>query len=91
VEVKTIQGYFEGGTFYQQGRKVRIPERQLVIVNVLDVPVDVDEIKRADIEFWKEFDRLAKDAVDEELLMTDFPRVHFGRESLLLSDEEQTS
>jgi hypothetical protein len=56
VEVQAIQGYFDDGIFYQQGRRVKIPERQLVIVNVLNVPVDINEIKKADVGFWDEFD-----------------------------------
>ena len=86
MEVQAIQGYFADGVFYQQGRRVNIPERKLVIVNVLDTPVDVDEIKKADVEFWEEFDRLVKDAVDEELSMADFPRVDFGRELISFDD-----
>ena len=86
MEVQAIQGYFDDGVFYQQGRRVKIPERQLVIVNVLDTPVDVNEIKKADVEFWKEFDRHVKGAVDEELLIADFPRVDFGRELISFDD-----
>ena len=88
MNVQAMQGYFDGGVFYQQGRRVPLPERRLVIVNVLDVPVDADETKKADIEFWKEFDKLAKDSVDEELLTADFPRVNFGRELIQFDDEE---
>jgi len=92
VEVQAIQGYFDNGVFYQRGRMVKIPERQLVIVNVLNVPVDIDEIKKADKDFWQEFDTFAKDAVDEELQMADFPRVNFGRELISFdNDAEQTS
>jgi hypothetical protein len=67
MEVRAMQGYFDKGVFYQQGRKVTIPEHTLVIVNVLKVPVDVDDIKKADIEFWNEFDRLTKDAAEDEI------------------------
>ena len=88
MQVKAIQGYFNDGVFYQQGRQVKLPERQLVIVNILDIPIDADEIKTADIEFWEEFDRIAKRSIDEELLMVDFPRMHFGREPVLFDDEE---
>ena len=91
MEIQAIQGYFDDGVFYQQGRRVKIPEKQLVIINVLNVPVNLDEIKKADTEFWKEFDRLVQDAVDEELIMADFPRVHFGRELISFDDEEQPS
>ena len=90
MQVQTLQGYFDNGYFYQQGRQVSLPERQLVIVNVLDIPVSEDEIQYSDIEFWIEFDKLADESTDEELLLTDFPRTHFGSELILFDDEEQT-
>ena len=87
MEVQAIQGYFDNGYFYQQGRRVPLPERKLVIVNVLSIPVNVDDTLRSDIDFWKEFDRIAADSVDEELMMTDFPRVHLGRELIDFGEE----
>ena len=86
MQVQAIQGYFDNGIFYQHGQRVVLPERKLVIVNVLDLPIDADETKKADVEFWKEFDKLAKDSVDDELLMTDFPRMHFSRELVSFND-----
>jgi len=88
MEIQAIQGYFDNGVFYQQGRRIKLPERQLVIVNILDIPVDVDERKKVDIEFWKEFDKLAKASINEDLLMVDFPRANFGRKPVLFEDEE---
>ena len=64
MQVRAIQGYFDDGVFYQQGQRVKLPDRQLVIVNVLDIPINADEIQKEDVEFWKEFDRLAKESVD---------------------------
>ena len=90
MHVQTLQGYFDNGYFYQLGQQVSLPERQLVIVNVLDIPVSANEIQTSDIEFWLEFDKLAEESSDEELLLTDFPRIHFGRELILFNDEEQT-
>jgi len=75
VEVEALQGYFVDDVFYQQGRRTKIPNRKMVVINVLDIPVDIEETIKADAEFWKEFDRQAKDSLDEELLMADFPRV----------------
>ena len=89
MQVQAIQGYFNDGAFYQNGRKVNLPERQLVIVNVLDIPVDTADNRDADVEFWKEFDKLAKESFDEELLIADFPRSNFGRELFLFDDEEK--
>jgi hypothetical protein len=88
MEVQAIQGYFDSGYFYQKGRRVSLPERRLVIVNVLDIPIEANEQQKADMEFWAEFDRLAKESTDEELLMVDFPRMSFGREPIIFDDEE---
>jgi len=90
MQVQTLQGYFDNGHFYQLGRRVILPERQVVIVNVLDMPVDIESIKNADIDFWKEFDRLAMVSVDEELSIDDFPRASFNREIVLFEDEDQS-
>ena len=86
-----MRGYFDNGLFYQQGRHVVLPERQMVIVNVLDVPIDVEEeaVKNADINFWKEFDHVVKDSLDEELLLENFPRANFKHELVLFEDEGQ--
>jgi len=70
------------------GRRVAIPERKLVILTVLDIPANTDETQKEDIEFWKEFDRLADESSQEELTLADFPRAHFGRELIVLHDEE---
>ena len=88
MQVQAIQGYFIDGIFYQQGQRVLLPERQLVIVNVLDIPISGDEIQKGDIKFWKEFDKLAEESADEELHTADFPHVHFGHELILFDDQE---
>ena len=88
MQVQAIQGYFDRGNFYQKGRRVSLPERQLVIVNILDIPADSDELQKEDVEFWEEFDRLAKESADEELLLMDFPRFEFGRDPIIFEDEE---
>ncbi len=66
--VQALQGYFNNGVFYQEGRQVALPERKLVIVNVLDIPIDINESKKSDAEFWSAFDEMVKEANDEELL-----------------------
>jgi len=60
----------------------------MVIVNVPDVPVDVEveAIKNADIDFWKEFDKFVKDSLDEELLLEGFPRANFKHELVLFEN-----
>ena len=87
MQVQALQGYFENGVFYQLGEPVNLPERMMVIVNVLDMPVDVN--KKTDIDFWKAFDELAYNSVDEQLSEDDFPRVNFNRDFIVFDDEGQ--
>ena len=89
MQVQTIQGYFDKGIFYQQGQRKELPERQLVIINVLDIPVSESEIQNMDIEFWENFDSLAEDSTDEELLIADFPPLNFGHELVQFEEGEQ--
>jgi hypothetical protein len=53
------------------------------------MPIDVTDAKNEDAAFWKAFDSQAKNSVDEELLMEDFPPVHMGRDVLLFNDEDK--
>ena len=45
-----------------------------------------DQIK-SEIEFWKEFDRLAAASNDEMLSIENFPRTKFNRELVVFNDE----
>jgi len=65
MQIQAIQGYFNNGIFYQQGRRVALPEHKMVIINVLDVPIDIHETKQ-DIHFLEEFEHLAKEIEVEE-------------------------
>jgi len=92
MEVQAIQGYFDDGKFYQQGKSVALPERQMVIVNVLNIPADtnVREPRKEPKEFWAEFKRMLKESADGVLCIDDFPRTNISREMLpLIEDGEQ--
>jgi len=84
MQVQAMQGYFEGGAFYQQGRRTALPERKLVIVNVLDVPIDIGERQKSG-ETKKRLAAIDKffaeiDASDEEI-PEEFERIKFTREA----------
>jgi hypothetical protein len=91
MKVQAIQGYFDKGVFYQHGKRVMLPERFMVIINVLDIPINENSIPigeddqyDADIAFWKEFDKLAMESEDEFLEISHFPRTDLGRELVSL-------
>ena len=56
----------------------------------LDTPDDISEsmIKKTNMEYWREFKKLAADSHDEVLSMHDFPRTKFSRELVLFDDEQ---
>lgn len=78
MKVQAMQGYFENGVFYQLGHQIKIPNRKMVIINVLDMPINIDETKRKletdtarRTEQLKEIRDLINLSVDE-----DFPLLH---------------
>jgi len=85
MQVQALHGYFDRGLFYHNGERVNIPEKQHVIVNILNMPIDADNAN-ADIKFWEMFDRLADADDTEPLKMEDFPRADFGRELITFGD-----
>lgn len=38
MQIQALQGYFNNGHFYHEGRKVTLPERKTVIINILEFP-----------------------------------------------------
>ena len=48
---------------------------------------DAQSLINSEIEFWKEFDRLAAASNDEVLSIEDFPRTKFNREMVIFDDE----
>jgi hypothetical protein len=87
MELQALEGYFTNGHFYQNGNRVHLPEHQLVIVNLLGIPVNIDESSYADKEFWDVFDKMLLDSADEELSQDSFPRTTLERELVFLKDD----
>ena len=59
----------------------------------LDTSDDISDgmMKKANMEYWQEFKKLAADSHDEVLSIHDFPRTKFSREFVLFDDEEQAT
>ena len=87
-KMQAYEGYFENGIFHAAGHIVRIPERRRVFLTVLEEqPTQlIDKDKRI---FWAEFDRMVDESTNEVLREENFSRLNFGRELILLSDEEE--
>jgi len=71
MEVQTLQGYFENGTFYQNGHEVSLPERKFVIVNILHTPISIEEHEplsdEARLKWLDELEEARELAKDEDL------------------------
>jgi len=86
-----IKAIFDGVNFTPT-QAIPVSGRHEVVITFLekipsDAAVDEQERIKADLEFWKEFDRLVAEASDEVLSMDDFPRTKFGRELIIFDDE----
>ena len=40
--MQAYEGYFENGNFHSAGRVIKILEKKMTIINILDVPVNSD-------------------------------------------------
>ena len=87
MQVTTMQGYFNNGFFYQEGRRVTLPEGKMVIVNILDVPSSTYETENPS-DWLDEFHRLVEASSHEELHQEDFPRMNFGRDLISFDDKD---
>ena len=86
MQAQAYEGYFEGGNFYTAGKPLRIPERRKVYITIFNEPVH--NISSATAPDWlSELHQLLEESGDEKLHMDDFPRMDFGREPLVFSDE----
>ena len=90
MQAQAYEGYFESGMFYSAGKPLRIPERRKVYITVLDEPTQVNTPTTAP-SWLEEFHRLLEASGDEKFCMEDFPRMDFGRDPTIFSDESQPS
>jgi len=86
--MQAIKAVYDGVNFKP---KQEIPvsgqyEVVITFIEQLSANSAQDQIK-ADLNFWKEFDKLAADSSDEMLSMDDFPRTKFNRELIVFDDE----
>ena len=86
MQAQAYEGYFESGKFYTAGKALCIPERRKVYITILNEPVQ-DAPPAAAPKWLGELHQLLDESGDEKLHMNDFPRMDFGREPIIFSDE----
>ena len=86
MQAQAYEGYFENGNFYVAGRPLRIPERRKVYITIFNEPIQNTPLATAP-DWLGELHQLLEESGDEKLCMEDFPRMDFGRELLVFSDE----
>jgi len=89
--MQAIKAVFDGVNFKPKQAIPVSGQYEVVITFVEQISTNPDTEKQEqinrDIKFWKEFDRLAADASDEVLDMTNFERTKIGRELIIFDDE----
>ena len=89
--MQAIKAVFDGVNFKPKQAIPVSGQYEVVITFVEQISVssvinNQDQLS-SDINFWKEFDRLAADASDEVLSLEDFPRTKFNRQPIDFDDE----
>jgi hypothetical protein len=79
--MRAINGYLENGRF-MPSELITFPKRVQAVLVFEDVSIEQEKSRSA---WLREFHHLRAAAADED--MPDFPRLHFGREVVDLSDE----
>ena len=87
MQAQAYEGYFESGKFYTSGKPLRIPERRKVYITILNEPIQKN-LNQTTPKWLEELHQLLDESSDEKLCIEDFPRLNFGREPLIFSDEE---
>ena len=85
--MQALEGYFENGQCYVIGKPLRLSGRRRAIITILDEPVQENIV----IKQLAEFDRLVDESADETLHPEDFPRIHFGRDLVTFTDEDENA
>ena len=88
--MQAIKAIFDGVNFKPKQAIPVSGQYEVIITFVEQISTSPDTDKQdqinRDINFWKEFDRLAADASDEVLTMDDFPRTKFSRELIIFDN-----
>ena len=86
MQAQAYEGYFESGKFYTADKSFFIPERRKIYITIFNEPTQ--NIPTATAPNWlNELHELLEESGDEKLNTEDFPRMDFGREPIIFSDE----
>ena len=89
--LRTYEGYWNDGYVTPIGSPIKIAKNSRIRI----IEVEEQELKSeiANIEeelaFWAEIDRMAEESANEKLRIEDFPKVKFGREPILFTDDDE--
>lgn len=89
--MQAIKAVYDGISFKPK-QPVPVSGQYEVVITFVEqisanLAVNTQDQISSDINFWKEFDRLAESASAEILSLDDFPRTKFNRELVLFDDE----
>ncbi|MCL1884332.1 MAG: hypothetical protein FWF81_11365 [Defluviitaleaceae bacterium] len=90
--MQAIKAIYDGVSFNPK-QSIPVSGQYEVVITFVEqisanpAPSIQDQIN-ADLNFWKEFDKLSAGASDEVLSMNDFPCTKFNRDLIVFEDEE---
>lgn len=89
--MQAIKAIYDGAQFKPK-QPIPVSGQYEVVITFLEQislnpTIKIQDQLSNDINFWKEFDRLAASASDEVLSLDDFPRTKFNRQLVIFDDE----
>ena len=87
MQAHVYEGYFHNGQFYVSGRPVHIPGRRRAVLTIFGEE-DHEESPLRPSAWLDEFRQLVDNSAGGKLRTGDFPRMSFGRESIIFENEE---
>ena len=84
MHIQTVQGHMENGRFFQEGVPFELPENKMLIVNILDMPLQ--HKSTGNPSFWDDFNERLKLSADEPLVLEDFGRNRLDKPLVVFDD-----
>lgn len=90
VATQTYDGYIENGAFYPRQNLSSLPNRYVAVLTIIEVPVSAPGIRAKEerMALLDALENMVRTDTSPKLRMEDFPRLDFGREPIIFTNED---
>jgi len=88
AQAQTYDGYVENGLFYPRQALTKATGRSLAVLTVIEIPVATSVQDDSSLAWLDELEHMVESDTTPKLRIEDFPRLDFGREPIIFSDDK---